>query len=144
MQTKQAYTGRTKSVPAGMSMGLGLSLVITAAAIAVLSKLVDGERLAWENVGYGIMTMLATASFAGAMMAYGSIKRQRLLVCLLTGAAYFCTLLSLTALLFGGQYEGVGATFLLILGGSGCAGLLGLRQGRGGAKNHRLRRKSSK
>lgn len=140
MQTKQTYTGRTLSIPAGMGVGLGVSLGITAAAIAVLAKLVDTQTLAWENVGYGIMVMLLAASFFGALTAYGKIKRQRLMVCLLTGAAFFGFLLSMTALFFGGQFDGVLYTFLLVLAGSSAAGLLGLRQGRGGGKKQRRRR----
>lgn len=136
---KQTYTGRTLSVPAGMGIGLGVSLIITAASIALLAKLLDTEKLAWENVGYGIMIMLLIASFLGAQAAYRKIKRQRLQICLMTGALFFAVLLSMTALFFGGQYEGVLPIFLLILAGSGSAGLLGLRKGRGDS-HKRLRR----
>lgn len=140
MQTKQKYTGRTLSVPAGIGIGLAVSVGITGASIAVLAKLVDSETMPWENVGYGIMVMLLAASFFGALIAYGKIKRQRLMVCLLTGAAFFGTLLALTALFFGGQFDGALFSFLLVLAGSGAAGLLGLRQGRGGAQKRRGRR----
>lgn len=140
MQTKQKYTGRTMSIPAGLGMGLGVSLTITAAAIGILAKLVDSEKLPWERVGYGIMVMLLAASFAGALAAYGKIKRQRLMVCLLTGVVFYGFLLSLTALFFGGQFEGMGVSLLLILAGSGAAGLLGLRQGRGAGQKRARRR----
>ncbi|MDO5399857.1 MAG: hypothetical protein Q4F17_02610 [Eubacteriales bacterium] len=141
MQAKQAYTGRTLSVPAGLAVGLGVSLSITAAAIGVLAKLVDAETLPWENMGYGIMVMLLAASFFGALAAYARVKRQRLMVCLLAGVVFYGCLLSFTALFFGGQFDGMGVSFLLTLAGSGAAGLLGLRQGRGGAKK-RLRRRT--
>lgn len=133
----QTYTGRTLSLPAGVAAGIGVSLGISAAAIAVLAKLVDSETLAWENIGYGIMVMLLAASFLGALTAYRKIKRQRLMICLLTGMVFFGILLSMTALFFGGRYHGVGVTFLLILAGSGCAGLLGLREGKGRGRKRR-------
>lgn len=142
MNGKQKYTGRTLSVPAGVAVGLGVSLGITGAVIALLAKMVDSEMMPWENVGYGIMVMLLAASFFGAIAAYGKVRRQRLMICLLAGAVFFCVLLSMTALFFGGQYDGVITTFLLILAGSGTAGLLGLRQGRGSRKKHNYRVKN--
>lgn len=142
MNGKQKYTGRSLSVPAGLAVGLGVSLGITGAVIAVLAKLVDGEVMPWENIGYGIMAMLLIASFLGAMAAYGRIKRQRLMICLMAGGIFFCTLLAMTALFFGGQYDGVMVSFLLILAGSGAAGLLGLRQGRGDRRKRSYRVKS--
>lgn len=142
MGVKQKYTGRTLSVPAGLAVGLGVSLAVTGAAIGLLAKLVDAEVMPWENVGYGIMAMLLAASFLGAVAAYGKVKRQRLMICMLTGGTFFCVLLSMTALFFGGQYDGVVVSLLLILAGSGAAGLLGLRQGRGERRKRSYRLKS--
>lgn len=130
MNGTKKYTGRSLSMPAGLAVGLGVSMAITGGVVGILAKLVDSEMMPWENVGYGIMAMLLAASFLGAVAAYGKIKRQRLMVCLLSGGIFFCALLSLTALFFGGQYNGVTATFLFVLMGSASAGLLGLRQGR--------------
>lgn len=138
MNGTQKYTGRTMSLPGGLAVGMAVSLGITAVSIGSLAKLVDSEIMAWERVGYGIMAMLLAASFLGALTAYHKIKRQRLLICLLAGGTFFCLLLAMTALFFGGQYEGVGTTLLLITAGSGAAGLLGLRQGRGD-KHRRIR-----
>lgn len=140
MAVTQKYTGRTWSVPGGMAVGAGMSLGITAGAVGILAKLVDTETIAWENIGYGVMVMLLVASFFGALFAYGRIKRQRLLVCLLTGMVFFAILMSLTALFFGGQYDGALLTLLLILVGSGAAGVLGLRKGRGDHRKHLRRR----
>ena len=84
-----------------------------------------------EKIGYGIMVLLIVSSFAGAMISFGRIKRQRMLVCIVSGVIYFAMLMSMTALFFGGQYSAVGTIALLVLAGSGAAALLGLRQGRG-------------
>lgn len=137
MVANQKPTGRATSMPVGLTYGEGVSLGVTLISAAILAKLVDLEKLPWENIGYGIIVLLLLASFSGAMTAYAKIKRQRILVCLISGAIYFGTLLSITALFFGGQYEAVGVTALLVLGGSAAAGLLGLRTG-GSGKRHKI------
>lgn len=132
MVRNQKPTGLAATVPGGLAFGAAVSLGVTLLASAFLAWLVDTEKLPWEKIGYGIMILVLTAAFLGAWTAFQRIKRQRLMVCLLSGLLYFGILLSITALFFGGQYEGVGVTGALVLSGSGTAGLLGLRQGRGG------------
>ena len=131
-------TGRAMSLPAGLAVGAGCSLAMTLGLTAVLAKLVEAETIPVEKIGYGIMVLLVTSSFAGAMVSFGRIKRQRLLVCGVSGVIYFAVLMSVTALFFGGQYSAVGVTALLVLAGSAAAALLGLRQGRG-AKRTKIR-----
>lgn len=138
MVVNQKPTGRAMSMPAGLVFGAAISLGVTLLAAAVLAKLVDMEKLAWENIGYGIMILLLLASFSGAMAAFAKIKRQRMLVCAISGAVYFGILLSITALFFGGQYDSVGVTAALVLAGSIAAGLLGLRDG-GNRKGRKVR-----
>lgn len=130
MVVNQKVTGNAASVPAGLAMGALMSLAITVAGAGILAKLLDMEKMIWENIGYGIMILLILSSFFGGLTAYKRIKRQRLLVCMASGAVYYGLLLSITALFFGGQYEAVGVTALLVLGGSLAAGMLGLRQGK--------------
>lgn len=134
MVVNQKPTGRALSMPAGLAFGGVISLGVTLITAAILAKLVDMEKLPWENIGYGITVLLLLASFSGAMAAYAKIKRQRLLVCAASGGIYFGILLSITAFFFGGQYEAVGVTAALVLSGSTAAGLLGLRDGRKGKR----------
>ena len=108
----QKSTGRALSIPGGIAMGTCLSMILTIFSCAVLAWMVDNEKMQWEKM-----------------------KRQRLMVCLLSGAAYLAVLLSLTALFFGGQYQAVGVTSALILAGSGTAGLLGVKPA--GKRSHR-------
>ena len=128
MVANKKITGRATSLPAGLAIGAVCSL---AAELVLRAKLVEAETLPVEKVGYGIMVLLIVSSFAGAMISFGRIKRQRMLVCIVSGVIYFAMLMSMTALFFGGQYSAVGTTALLVLAGSGAAALLGLRQGRG-------------
>lgn len=134
MVIDRKVTGKAMSIPAGLALGGLGSLAVTLIFSAVLAKLVDAEAVAEESIGYGVMAILLLASFAGAMVSFRRIKRQRLLVCMLSGVVYFGILLSITALFFGGQYEAVGVTGLLVLCGSATAALLGVREKRGGRK----------
>ena len=43
------------------------------------------------------------------------IKKMYLQVCLMAGACYYLTLLGITALFFGGQYQGVGVSGIIIM-----------------------------
>lgn len=121
-------TGRAMSMPGGLAVGGGVSLGITLAGCSLLAWLVGSERIDWQTIGYWIMAMLLLGSFLGASVACARIKRQRLLVSILAGVVYMGILLSITALFFGGQYDGVMVTMILVLGSSLAAGLLGLRQ----------------
>lgn len=138
MVENRKQRGKAMSVPAGLAVGGLTSLGVTLGTGLALAWLIHGEHMEMENIGYGIMIMLLAASFSGAEVAYSRIRRQRMLVCVLSGAVYMGILLSMTALFFGGQYSGVGVSSLLILAGCVTAGLLGLRQGRAEG-NHRHR-----
>ena len=131
MVANKKITGRATSLPGGLAIGATCSLAATLILTAILAKMVKSETLPVEKIGYGIMVLLIVSSFAGAMIAFSRIKRQRMLVCIVSGVIYFAMLMSMTALFFGGQYSAVGTTALLVLAGSGTAALLGLRQRRG-------------
>lgn len=131
MVVNQKNTGRAKSIPSGLAFGALISLLVTLLSTLVLAKLLETEVIIWERIGYGIMVLIFAASFFGALSAYRKIRRQRLIVCMLSGFLYFGILLSMTALFFGGQYESMGITATLVLAGCGLAALLGIhRNGR--------------
>lgn len=129
--------GRASSIPAGLGAGASVSMLITLAGTAVLAKMLDAETIQWESIGYGILIMIMLSAMLGSLIAMQKVKRQFALVCLMSGFVYLGILLSITALFFGGQYEAVGVTLLLIVAGSGCAFLLTLQGGRGGSTKHR-------
>ena len=131
MMVNTRPTGRAMTLPGGLAVGLGVSVFVTIAATLILTKLVIGERMQMQNIGYGILILLIAASFLGAMVAQGRVKHRRLLVCILSGVVYYCVLLGSTALFFGGQYSAVGVTGLLVLAGSGAAALLEAGKGSG-------------
>ncbi len=137
MVRTQKATGRASSMPVGLLWGAGVSLGVTVAGAVMIARLVLSQT--WEEgaAGYAIMVMLILGAFLGAVTASGKIKRQRLAVCAAAGAIYFLQLMSITALFFGGQYEAVGVTGLLILCGSMLAVLAGKQPQNPGKKRRR-------
>ena len=129
-------SGRALSMPAGLLHGTLASLGITLGFVALISKLLDSERIQAETIGYWIMFMLIIATSIGAVISCWKIKRQRVMVCLAAGGIYYLTLLAATALFFGGQFESVGVTGLIIFLSSAAAVFLPFpaKKSRGGKK----------
>lgn len=126
---KKKVTNTAMSIPAGLGMGLLLSLMMTIAGAAVTALLLNKEVLAESSVGYGAVLTLIISSVAGALLSAKKIKRLRLQMTLVFGACYYVLLLCMTALLFGGQYEGTGMTALVVLGSSIAVAIGGLGGG---------------
>lgn len=137
MVINRKVTGKAMSMPLGMSIGLAVCMALTMAATAVISNLVLSEKLGEGAVGYCAIVTLLLSSAAGAWLAAVLVKRRWMIVCVGVGFSYFLTLLAITALFFGGQYQGVAVTALVIFGGCGAVGLLGLKSGREGIKRRK-------
>lgn len=130
MVLNRKVTGTASAMPVGLAMGLAASLGITLVGSAILAWLVGSEKLGQGSIGYGSLVILLLASVLGAVTAFGKIRHRRMLVCVLSGVLYYGSLLCVTALFFGGQYQGMGVTALVVLGGCLCVALLGLGGGR--------------
>lgn len=130
-------TGRALSIPAGLATGLCISLVTTLILSALLAKLVSTEKVEWGNIGYGIMIILLLTSVIGSKATCIMIKRRKLIGCLLAGLLYWLSLIMITALFFGGQYDGMGVTGFIVLCGSAVVCLLESRGERGRKANLR-------
>lgn len=126
MNSKMHSTGKTKSIPAGMAISAAVSMTITVVLAAAIAYGLHVQRITWEQAGYWIMGMLFLASFAGGKSGYGAIKGQRCMISLLCGLLYWGLLLCVTALFFGGDYEGVWVTACIILAGSEASALLSI------------------
>lgn len=131
MVTNRKPTGRAATIPIGLLTGGVTALASTLALTAVLAKLMEGEILPEENIGYGVMLLLLVSAFLGSAIACKRVKRQYLLTAVLTGVVYVGILLSITALFFGGQYSAVGVTILLVFCGSLLAAMLFSRERKG-------------
>ena len=128
MTVNRKPTGRATSIPVGLAWGATASLIMTVMGTAVVAKLIDSGVMDWNQCGYGVLVILVQSAWIGAILAAGKIRRMRMTVCLAVGAVYFCCLMLITALFFGGRYSGVGETALLIF----CGSMLGVFSGYSG------------
>ena len=134
MTVNRKPTGTALSIPAGITIGIFISVFATLSTTFLMAKLVDAEVVSMDKVGYMVLVIIIISSWIGVTTASGKIKRRRMLVSLATGTMYFVTLLAITGLFFGGQYSGVGETALLIF----CGSILGFISGQP-RKNKRRR-----
>ena len=118
MTVNRKPTGRAASIPVGLGWGAAVSMAATVLGAAVVAKLIDCGIMGWDSCGYGILMILLMASWMGAVMAAGKVRRMRMIISLTAGAVYFGCLMLVTALFFGARYNGVGETALLIFCGS--------------------------
>lgn len=117
MTVNRKPTGRATTIPMGLIYGAITATGVTLLLSAITAKLIDQRILAWENTGYAVLGILLVASWMGAAMTYAKVKRQKLIMCLASGAVYFGILLTSTALFFGGKYSGVLETGLVVFCG---------------------------
>ena len=137
MVSNRKSTGTASSIPAGIAIAAIVSLVITLLGSVVSAYLVQSELIRQESIGYASMVVLVVSGAVGALVAMARIKRMRMQMCLLSGVCYFLLLLSVTALFFGGQYEGIGVTALAILSGCGSVAVLSIAGEKRGSTGRR-------
>lgn len=137
MISKQKVTGKAMSIPAGISLAAGISILTTLVFSWLLAWLVITGRVGENAIGYGAMAILLMASYLGAILAAARVKHRSMMVCALSGAAYFLCLLACTALFFGGQYQGIGVSALIITVGSVGAALTDAARSGGHKKGRR-------
>lgn len=128
MVVNQKVTGTASSMPAGLAVGAVFSLAVTIIGSGLVAWLVGRETLPEDSIGYCAMAILLLAGVSGAAMAVGRIKRRRAMVCMLSGTIYYICLLGITALFFGGQYQGMGVTGLMVFCGVMLVLLAGVRR----------------
>lgn len=139
MVVNRKVSGTASSMPAGFASAALVSLLLTLLGSGIFGYLISNEVLAESSIGYCVMAMVLLSALAGAEVAVGKIKRRRVYVCAVSGVIYYGILLSMTALFFGGQYQGMGVTALLVLAGCAVVILLGLK-GESGARKRRRKR----
>lgn len=127
MVVNRKVTGTASSMPAGLALGLCASLAVTIVGSILAANLVLRETIPENGIGYCSMVILLLSSVLGAVVSVNRIKHRRLYVCALSGVVYYGALLATTALFFGGQYQGMGVTAMMVLAGCGAVALLGLK-----------------
>lgn len=122
--------GAALGVPVGLAIGVIVCLLVTLAGAALTAWLMTSETIGEDGLGYAVMMILVLASCIGALTAVCLTKRMRLQVSMLTGGVYYLALLAITALLFGGQYQGMGVSAIMILIGCALVAFLPVKNGR--------------
>jgi len=128
MTLNRKVTGKASSIPAGLAVSAAVSMIITLLVVTIGAYLLSKEILPQEQIGYCSMTALLAGSVLGAVTAARKIKHQKFLVGIFSGIVYYLVLLALTALFFGGEYQGMGVTLLLVMGGSMIGAILANRE----------------
>ena len=139
MVVNQKVTGRASSVPGGLATGVTIGLGITLITSYLAAFMASRELLDRGAFGYCAIAVLLLASFVDAKIAVAKIKKMPLKMAAASGLLLYVLLLSLTALFFGGQYDAMGATLIVVLIGSGAGGVLCPgKPGRGKRKYHKI------
>lgn len=126
-QKRNHYTG---TILSGLVVGAAASVAVMLLGSAICAVLISRELVNQARMNYYVLGILLLSAIAGAMSAAWKTGEKRLLVCMMTGVVYLFLLLSMTAILFDGRYQGVGVTTLVIFAGSLVAALVGLKEKR--------------
>ena len=137
---KLKKSGKTIGIPAGIAIGTLISLVVSIVGAAVSAWLVSSEKIGEGGIGYASLIIVALATVGGAWFSVSMIKRLRLQMCMLSGACYFLCLLGMTALFFGGQYQGIGSVAIAVICGSGIVALAPMKKNQFKRKHKRAYR----
>ena len=133
-----ARNGKAWSLAGGIGVGICTATLWTLVAAVITGKLLDLEILSRSYVGYASLAILISSAWLGSMVSLGKTRRKKLMACIATGVGYLFVLLGTTAMFFGGRYEAVAVTALVIAGGSALALLSGKYAQKGsGRKNRR-------
>ena len=130
-------TGTAKPMALGLVIGAGTALLILVITAMAIAWLVLGERMPVSAIGYGVMVAHLMAVSVGGIVGSTAIKHRKMLVCMIVGCLYYLCLIVCTAVFFGGQYQGMGVTALVIAGASGLTGFIMLRCDNDGKRRYR-------
>lgn len=139
MTVNHKVTGTASTIPAGLALGTAAAITVTILLSAVTAWLILRGTIPEDAVGYCAMAILPLSSGVGAAVAVGRIKRLRMQMGLAAAGLYYGCLLAAAALFFGGIYDGMGVTALMVLCGSLLVILLG-----SGQKNRAVCRRRKK
>ena len=123
----QKNTGDLKKYIASVVVGIVVSLLVMLVMITIAAILVCGEKIGENMLFYLCAAALIAASIAGATVAGAMAGECKIILSLINGAVFAIILMSINIAAYGGIYENIGPTMLLILGSGLGAGLLGSR-----------------
>lgn len=130
-------SGKAMPVPAGVALGVGISLLTTLVGAIILTWMVASQKIAQDSIGYGCMIILPAAAALGSVCGCNAVKHRRLLVCGLCSLCFFLVLFVI-ALLFGGQFKAVGVSAIMIGLGGGISTIPTITGNRSGARRRKF------
>ena len=109
------FKSKVMGIPVGLVVGVMSSLLLTFIGTAIVASLLAAEKIGEDTIRYAVIIIHAISGALGAFLSVSLTKRLRLQVSLLSGVCYYLMLLAMTALFFGGRYQGIGVTAVIIM-----------------------------
>ena len=103
-----------------------MAILIMILLVSILVGMIMSDKVNTTQPGYYIMGILFVSSFVGALVSGMIIKRRWIFVSVLVGMACYLILLLTTAIVFGGRFQGVAVTGVMIMMGSLASGAIGV------------------
>lgn len=139
MSVKHKRSNAAWSIPGGVAVGLSVSMAIMLLCSALLAWLIVTQKMDISSIGYGCGMILIFSSAVGAWLTTTKVKVKQLLITGIFAGCYYLLLLGMTALLFGGQYQGMGVTAICVFLGAGGTLLLTLVPNKSRKKGAKIR-----
>ena len=114
---KNEYRNETASIPAAVFLGTVVSTAVTLIGAVVVAALISNAIISDNSIGYSVLLLALVSAFLGCSASILIARRRLLIVSICTAIVFLLVLLSVTAIFYGGQYSGIPATVLVILGG---------------------------
>lgn len=141
MAVSKKVRGTASAMPMGILLGTMTGAAMLGIASLILAWLIHSGKVRVSTMGYISMGILLITAAAGSLLAILRVKRRKILVGLLTGGSLYAVLLGTNALFFGGHYQGMLTTALMIFVGSLTPAVLGMR---GEVSSHKRAKKIKK
>ncbi len=130
-------SGRALSMGAAAGIGVFAGVCATVLGAVLMAYLMGKGHIAADALGIWSFAVQLAAAAAGAWIASALYKDKRLILCGIIAGAMYLLYLAMTAMFFGGQYEGLLVGLAAVLLGSGSA-MLPILTGKGHKRKHKI------
>lgn len=123
-------TKKTGSVGICIFTGIIVCIITALVIISVFAWLISEAYIPEKSTVYVCTSVLIVSTMAGTMTAVIKANEKVLWISLIVAVLFLISLLSCTAMFFGGTYEGIGTTALCVIGSALCTTLLNVQKGK--------------
>ena len=117
MRQKKAMKKGNNNFGRNIACGIMVSLITMVICIAIFAALIQSEAITEGARGYCSVGIHLTSIIIGSCVALKREKRNAIWISFMLAIMYCAVLITMTALVFGGQYCGISATVCVILTG---------------------------